>query len=41
MLLALVIGTAAVVALICSFAVFFQYMREDVDDNSNSNAPPA
>ena len=41
MLLALITGTAAVVALICSLAMFLQYMREDVDDNGNSNAPPA
>ena len=28
MLLALIIGAAAVVAIICSFAMFLQYMRE-------------
>ena len=41
MLLALIIGAAAVVAIICSFAMFPQYMREDADDDGNSNAPPA
>ena len=39
--LALIIGAAAVVAFICSFAMFLQYMREDADDDGNSNAPPA
>ena len=41
MLLALIIGAAAVVAFICSFATFLQYMREEADDDGNSNAPPA
>jgi len=41
MLIALIIGVAAGVAIICSCAMFLQYMREDVDDNGNSNAPPA
>ena len=41
MLLALIIGAAAVVAIICSFAMFLHYMREDADDDGNSNAPPA
>src|ERR1700687_6125517 len=40
MLLALIIGAGAVVAVICSFAMFLQYMREDADDDGNSNAPP-
>jgi hypothetical protein len=37
MLLALIIGAAAVVAFICSFATFLQYMREEADDDGNSN----
>jgi hypothetical protein len=41
MLLALIIGAAAIVAIICSCAMFLQYMREDADDDGNSNAPPA
>jgi len=41
MLLALIIGADAVVAFICSFATFLQYMREEADDDGNSNAPPA
>jgi hypothetical protein len=36
MLLALIIGAAAVVAMISSFAMFVQYMREDADDDGNS-----
>ena len=40
MLLALIIGAAAVLAFICSFAMFLQYMREEADDDGNSNAPP-
>ena len=39
MLLALTIGAAAVVAFICSFAMFLQYMREDADDDDNSKRP--
>jgi len=39
MLLALIIGAAAVVAFICSFAMFLQYMREDADDDDNSKRP--
>ena len=39
MLLALIIGAAAVVAFICSFAMFVQYMREDADDDDNSKRP--
>ena len=39
MLLALIIGAAAVVAMICSFAMFVQYMREDADDDGNSKRP--
>jgi hypothetical protein len=39
MLLALIIGAAAVVAFICSFAMFVQYMREDADDDGNSKRP--
>jgi hypothetical protein len=39
MLLALIIGAAAVVTFICSFAMFLQYMREEADDDGNSNAP--
>jgi hypothetical protein len=39
MLLALIIGAAAVVAFICSFATFLQYMREEADDDGNSNDP--
>lgn len=38
-LLALIIGAAAVVAFICSFAMFLQYMREDADDDDNSKRP--
>jgi len=41
MLLALIIGVAAVVAFICTFAMFLHYMREDADDNGNANHPPA
>jgi hypothetical protein len=41
MLLALIIGAAAIVAIICSCAMFLQYMREDADDDGNSSAPPA
>jgi hypothetical protein len=36
MLLALMIGAAAVVAMISSFAMFVQYMREEADDDGNS-----
>ena len=36
MLLALIIGAAAVVAMISSFAMFVQHMREDTDDDGNS-----
>ena len=32
MLLALIIGAAAVVALICTFAMFLHFMRENADD---------
>jgi hypothetical protein len=39
MLLALIIGAAAVVAMISSFAMFVQYMREDADDDGNSKRP--
>jgi len=39
MLLALIIGAVAVVAMICSFAMFVQYMREDADDDGNSKRP--
>jgi|SRR5258706_15855437 hypothetical protein len=39
MLLALIIGAAAVVAFICSFAMFLEYMREDADDDGNSKRP--
>ena len=39
MLLALIIGAATVVAFICSFAMFLQYMREDADDDDNSKRP--
>jgi hypothetical protein len=39
MLLAPIIGAAAVVAFICSFAMFLQYMREDADDDGNSKRP--
>jgi hypothetical protein len=39
MLLALIIGAAAVVAMICSFSMFVQYMREDADDDGNSKRP--
>ena len=39
MLLALIIGAAAIVAFICSFAMFLQYLREDADDNDNSKRP--
>ena len=39
MLLALTIGAAAVVAFICSFAMFLQYMREGADDDDNSKRP--
>ena len=39
MLLALIIGAAAVVAFICSFATFLQYMREEADDDDNSKRP--
>jgi hypothetical protein len=30
---------SAVVAFICSFAMFLQYMREDADDDGNSKRP--
>ena len=39
MLLALIIGAAAIVAMISSFAMFVQYMREDADDDGNSKRP--
>src|SRR2546427_12600065 len=39
MLLALIIVVATVVAFICSFAMFLQYMREDADDDDNSKRP--
>jgi hypothetical protein len=39
MLLALIIAAAAVVAMISSFAMFVQYMREDADDDGNSKRP--
>jgi hypothetical protein len=39
MLFALIIGAAAVVAMISSFAMFVQYMREDADDDGNSKRP--
>ena len=39
MLIALIIGVAAGVAIICSCAMFLQYMREDADDDGNSKRP--
>ena len=39
MLLALIIGVAAVVAMISSFAMFVQYVREDAYDDDNSKRP--
>jgi hypothetical protein len=41
MLLTLIILTLAVVAIICSCAMFVKYLREDADDDGNSNPPPA
>ena len=41
MLLALIMGAAAVVAMISSFAMFIQYMREDAEMTATPNAPPA
>src|ERR1700738_5342331 len=39
MLLALIIGAAAGVAMVSSFAMCVQYMREDADDDGNSKRP--
>jgi hypothetical protein len=41
MLLTLIILTLAVVAIICSCAMFVKYLREGADDDGNSNPPPA
>jgi len=38
MLHTLIIGAAAVVAFICPFAMFLQYMREDAENDGNSYA---